>query len=86
LRFRFGQFVADFRDKFLVFAKELFVFQADGEEDGLQGPWSGGAASSPDVQFGPVEKAIERFLIFFAQGAPELLPFGIFPFQNLTEG
>ena len=58
-------------------AEDLFddisLFQANGREDGFHGPGIGHVDPGAGVHFGPVEKAVESLLIFFAQGPPEWL-------------
>jgi hypothetical protein len=47
------------------------MFQTDGQKDGFQWPGMGHVNSGLVVEFGPVEKAIEDLLVFFAQSPPK---------------
>jgi hypothetical protein len=74
-----------FLDHPLDLADHFFVFQTDGEENGFQ--WEGMCFvnASSGMEFGPVEKAIEGFLVFFAQTFAELFPLSMFLIQKMTE-
>jgi hypothetical protein len=64
----------------------LAVFQKHGRKDGFRRPGAGYADSGTSMEFGPVEEAIKRLLIFFAQGPPKGLPPLAFRFPDKTEG
>jgi hypothetical protein len=61
------------------------VFQADGEENGFQRHWMRHVDCGRCMEFGPVEKAVKSFLVFFAQTFAEFFPPSPLRFQNLTE-
>ncbi len=62
------------------------MFQADGQEDGFHGPGIGHVDSGAGVHFGPVEKAVECLLVFFAQGPPKWFQPFPFSFNNVWNG
>jgi hypothetical protein len=69
----------------LDIAKHFFVFETDGQENGFQGQWMRHVDCGRGVEFGPVKKAVKRFLVFFAQTFAELFPPSPLRFQNMTE-
>ena len=62
----------------------LSVFQADGNQDGVHWPGIGHVDSGAGVHFGPVEEAIERLLIFFAQSSSKRFQPFTFGFHNMA--
>jgi hypothetical protein len=64
----------------------LPVFQTDGQKDGFHWPGTSHVNSSMGMEFGPVEKAIEGLLVFFAQSPSKGFPPFPFGFQNMPEG
>jgi hypothetical protein len=67
-------------------AQHFFVFQANGEEDCFQWPCMRHVNGGMGMEFGPVEKAIEGFLVFFVQTSAKPFPSFTLRFQNITEG
>ena len=62
------------------------MFQTDGEEDCFQWPGMRHINPGTGMHFGPVEKAIKRLLVFFAQTLAKPVPPSMFLFQDTQPG
>jgi hypothetical protein len=65
--------------------ENFFVFQADGKENGFLWSWMRHVNGGRCMEFGPVEEAIEGFLVFFAQNFAKFFPPSALFLQNMTE-